>query len=156
MNRREFVKKSVAGLVVGSQALSAHGTDSITATATTSEIARAPLRPEDDARLRHIPSEKALQGERYRAAFPDTLDLAERMGLAINALTNAFVPQERWALAFEVDFSRNPAVLKVNHSTDAWLNIPAKFIEALVNSAWLPEATSTWRWTARSWPLNSA
>ena len=134
MDRREFVKKSVAGLVVGSRALSAvEGTDSITRMAATSEIALAPLRPEDDARLRHIPSEKALQGERYHASFPDTLDLADRMQLAINALTNAFVPPERWALAFDVDFSRRPVELNVNHSTDAWLNIPAKFIEALVN-----------------------
>jgi hypothetical protein len=134
MNRREFVRRSVAGLVAGPHTLSAvHGVDAVPNTATTSEIARAPLRSDDDMRLRHTPSAQALQGERYRASFPDTLDLAERMGLAINALTNAFVPQERWALAFEVDFSRRPVELKVNHSTDAWLNIPAKFIEALVN-----------------------
>jgi hypothetical protein len=134
MNRRDFVKKSIAGLVVGPGVLAAaRGVDGGTPTDTTCLIAQAPLRPEDDARLKYAPSENALQGERYRASFPDTLDLAERMRLAINALTNAFVPQERWALAFEVDFSRRPAELKVNHSTDAWLNIPAKFIEALVN-----------------------
>lgn len=71
MDRREFVKKSVAGLVVGSQALSAaHGADGVTTIAATSEIALAPLRPEDDARLRHIPSEKALQGEGIMLHFP--------------------------------------------------------------------------------------
>jgi hypothetical protein len=134
MNRREFVKNSVAGLVVGSRALSVvEGTDSITSLETTSEIARAPLRPEDEVRLKHIPTQNVLRGERYRALFPDTLDLAGRMQLAINALTNAFVPQERWAHAFNVDFSRRPVELIVNHSTDAWLNIPAKLIEALVN-----------------------
>jgi hypothetical protein len=134
MDRREFVKKSVAGLVVGPRLLAAApAADSVTTADPTSLIAQAPLRPEDDERLRYMPSEKTLQGERYRASFPDTLDLVERMRLAINALTNAFIPEERWALAFEVDFSRRPPELKVNHSTDAWLNIPAKFIEALVN-----------------------
>ncbi len=134
MDRREFVKKSIIGLAAGPRALTAaHGVNGATIAEPIRLIALAPLRPEDDARLKHTPSEKALQGGRYRASFPDTLDVAERMRLAINALTNAFIPEERWALAFEVDFSRRPAELKVNHSTDAWLNIPAKFIEALVN-----------------------
>ena len=98
------------------------------------DIAQAPLRPEDDARLEHNPTEAVLKGKRYKASVPDTLDLAARMALSINALTNQFVPSERWALAFTVNYSRRPPVLFVNHSTDAWLNIPAKFIEALVNS----------------------
>ncbi len=98
------------------------------------DIAQASLRPEDDARLEHNPTEAVLTGERYKASVPDTLDLAARMALSINALTNQFVPSERWALAFTVNYSRRPPVLFVNHSTDAWLNIPAKFIEALVNS----------------------
>jgi hypothetical protein len=131
MDRREFIRNTVAGLVAGSHTYPiAHAG---VAEVATGEIARAALRAEDDARLKHIPTEKVLQGNRYHTSFPDTLDLAERMGLAINALTNAFIPEERWALAFEVDFSRRPVELKVNHSTDAWLNIPAKFIEALVN-----------------------
>ena len=96
-------------------------------------IAQEPLRPEDDALLKTNPIEAVLEGERYQASVPDTLDLASRMDLAINALVNAFVPSERWALAFNVDFSQRPPLLFVNHSTDAWLNIPAKFIEALVN-----------------------
>ena len=98
------------------------------------DIAEASLRPEDDRRLEHNPTEAVLTGERYEASVPDTLDLAARMALSINALTNQFVPSERWALAFTVNYSRRPPVLFVNHSTDAWLNIPAKFIEALVNS----------------------
>jgi len=134
VNRREFVNKSLVGLVVHPRAWSENvGEERSGTTQSFHEIAGAPLRPEDDARLSHTPTAGVLHGERYLASFPDTLDLAERMKLAINALTNVFIPEERWALAFEVDFSRSPAVLKVNHSTDAWLNIPPKFIEALVN-----------------------
>lgn len=64
--------------------------------------------------------------------MPDTLDLAERLGLAVNALTQVWYPHERWALGFDVDFSRRPSILYTNHLTDAYLNIPAKFLEALV------------------------
>lgn len=82
--------------------------------------------------LDHNPMVKCLEGERYTAQAPDTLDLADRMALAINALTNVWLPNEKWALEFDVDMSRRPAVLYVNHATDAYLNIPAKFLEALV------------------------
>ena len=82
--------------------------------------------------LDHNPLAKCTRGERYEAEVPDTLDLADRMGLAINALTNVWYPEERFALGFDVDFSHKPAVLFPGHMTDAYLNIPAKFIEALV------------------------
>jgi len=82
--------------------------------------------------LNHNPITKCTAGERYEADVPDTLDLAGRMGLAINALTNVWNPNEKWSLAFNVDFSCRPAVLTTNHLTDAYLNIPAKFLEALV------------------------
>ena len=62
---------------------------------------------------------------------PDTLDLADRMALAINALTNVWDAESRWGLKFIVDFSRKPAVLFVNHLIDVYLNIPPKFVEAL-------------------------
>ena len=81
--------------------------------------------------LEHNPMEKCIAGERYEADVPDTLDLAERMGLAINALTSVWTPDERYSLAFIVDFSHRPAVLITNHLTDAYLNIPPKFLEAL-------------------------
>jgi hypothetical protein len=73
-----------------------------------------------------------LQGERYNASAPDTLDLADRMALIINALTNVWYPDERWAQCFLVDFSQRPPVLYPSHITDAYLNIPPKFIEALI------------------------
>ena len=81
--------------------------------------------------LDNNPMEKCMAGERYEADVPDTLDLAERMGLAINALSNVWTPDERYSLAFIVDFSHRPAVLITNHLTDAHLNIPPKFLEAL-------------------------
>ena len=81
--------------------------------------------------LEHNPMERCLEGQRYTASVPDTLNLADRMGLAINALTNAFVPEERWALQFDVSIAHRPPVIWINHLTDAYLNIPAKFLEAL-------------------------
>lgn len=81
--------------------------------------------------LDHNPVAKMLDEPLCATKMPDTLDLADRMRLAINALTNAFCPEEKWALQFVVDFSRRPAVIYPSHVTDAWLNIPPKFIEAL-------------------------
>ena len=77
------------------------------------------------------PMRKCVDGERYEADVPDTLDLADRMALAINALTHTWVPEEKWALAFNVDYSHRPTSRRVNFRTDAYLNIPPKFIEAL-------------------------
>ncbi len=82
--------------------------------------------------LDYDPTVLCLQGDRVTTAAPDTLDLAERMGLAVNALTNVWWPNERWAQGFLVDFSQRPPVLYPSHITDAYLNIPPKFIEALV------------------------
>ncbi len=83
--------------------------------------------------LEHNPLAACARGERYETTAPDTLDLADRMGLAVNALTNVwYPPDERLALGFYVDFSRRPPVLFPSHVTDAYLNIPPKFIEALV------------------------
>ncbi len=83
-------------------------------------------------KLDHNPAATAIEGNRYETTMPaDTLDLADRMSMAINALTQAWFPEEKWALGFKVDFSRRPPALLINHTTDAYLNIPPKFIEAL-------------------------
>ena len=42
------------------------------------------------------------------------------------------MPEERWALQFDVSIAHQPPVIWINHLTDAYLNIPAKFLEALV------------------------
>ncbi len=81
--------------------------------------------------LDHNPMEACTNGDRYEADVPDTLDLADRMALAINALTNAWYPEEKWALCLYVSFSRRPAELFPSHVTDAYLNMPPKFLEAL-------------------------
>jgi hypothetical protein len=75
--------------------------------------------------LDYDPTAYCLQGERYQ-------DLADRMGLVINALTNVWWKDEKWGQGFLVDFSQRPAVLYPSHLTDAYLNIPPKFIEALI------------------------
>lgn len=59
--------------------------------------------------LDHHPTARCTTGEHYETDAPDTLDLAGRMGLAVNALTGVWNPAERWALGFVVDFSRRPA-----------------------------------------------
>jgi|ETNmetMinimDraft_26_1059896.scaffolds.fasta_scaffold98981_1 hypothetical protein len=84
--------------------------------------------------LNHNPMVKCTAGERYEAEVPDTLDLADRMGLAINALTNVWNPDKKWALALGVDFSRRPAVLTTNQFTDVHLSMPAKFLEPLTQN----------------------
>ena len=81
--------------------------------------------------LDYNPMRGCLEGHRYTATVPDTLNLADRMSLAINALTNVWNPAEKWALGFVVDMSRRPPVLFPSHVTDAYLNIPQKFLEAL-------------------------
>ena len=73
-------------------------------------------------------------GISYQQITPNTLDLAERLSLAINALTRAWIPEENWALAFNIDMSQKPSRLYINHSTDAYLNIPPKFLAALALS----------------------
>jgi hypothetical protein len=82
--------------------------------------------------LAYDPTGKCLNGERFRTLAPDTLDLADRMALAINALTNVWYPEEQWGQGFLTDFSQRPPVIFPSHITDAYLNIPPKFIEALV------------------------
>ena len=66
------------------------------------------------------PMKKAVTGHYYEAMAPDTLDLADRMALAINALTNVWIPEEKYALQFNVDYSRRPPVALTNHRMDAY------------------------------------
>lgn len=81
--------------------------------------------------LEHNPSAGALEGERYPALVPDTLDLADRMKLAVNALTNVFDEREKNALYFVVTLAHKPPRLIFNNRMDAYLNIPPKFLETL-------------------------
>ena len=56
-------------------------------------------------------SKQVPDGISYQVKNPNTLDLAERLTLAINALTRAWIPEENWALAFNVDMAQNLTVL---------------------------------------------
>ena len=52
----------------------------------------------------------APPGEHYTATVPDTLDLAERAKLAVNALTN-FRPDEGYAITQTFRFSHQPPMI---------------------------------------------
>ena len=84
--------------------------------------------------MKYNPVEKCIDCSRYKTKMPDTLDLAKRLEIGINALTNSWVPSEDWALCFLISFAykKGSSRLIVNHHTDAFLNIPPKFIEALI------------------------
>ncbi|MEE2884919.1 MAG: hypothetical protein VX701_04410 [Chloroflexota bacterium] len=82
--------------------------------------------------LNYNPVLQCLNGSRYKAPVPDTLDLAGRAAKSVNALTSAWNPVEGFALNFIADFSSKSPVLYPNNHTDAFLNIPPKFIEALI------------------------
>ena len=43
--------------------------------------------------LDHNPLAASVRGERYEASVPDTLDLADRMGLAVNvSMIRTYIP----------------------------------------------------------------
>ena len=76
------------------------------------------------------PTEKCTAGERYEAMVPDTLDLAERMTLAVNALTNVWYPQGKWCICFGVSFAYRQPVRWLDRIVDSGCR--RKFMEALV------------------------
>jgi len=92
MDRRKFVKNSF--LAVGSVALPAPGR------VRSVGGAGGPLRAEDVLDLENMKP----RGHFYEAAVPDTLDLAERARLAINALTHLVVPETWYYDVQYVDF----------------------------------------------------
>jgi len=80
-------------------------------------------------RLEHNPMAKAIVGQRYEAMVPDTLDIAGRMELALNALTNLWFPEEKYANVFGVGIGNNSEW--TGCMTDAYLNLAPKYIEGL-------------------------
>jgi len=52
-----------------------------------------------------------MEGERYEAEVPDTLDLQERAELVINALTRCTNPESNYDVYFYGDLRRNPPVM---------------------------------------------
>jgi hypothetical protein len=94
-------------------------------------LADAPIRPEDDILLDHVPSRSVLKGERYMAAVPDTIDLAEMLELAVIPATNRYYPEERWHMGFML-FAMRPFALFKTHSENGWLSIAPKVVQALI------------------------
>ena len=68
-------------------------------------------------------------GQSYEATVPDTLDLADRAGLAINGLTGSLDVKADYEIYFRVHYTRNPAVM-YHEGTGLPTNNP-KFAEAL-------------------------
>ena len=60
--------------------------------------------------LDYDPTAMGLDGQSYHSLAPDTLDLADRMALAVNALTNVWYPAERWGQGFLTDISHHRCV----------------------------------------------
>jgi hypothetical protein len=94
-------------------------------------IAKAPIRPEDDELLDQPPSRSVLAGARYKAFVPDTLDLAERLELAIIPATNRYYPEDRWHMGF-MSFAMRPFALFKDHTEGGWLSMPAKAVQTLI------------------------
>ena len=72
----------------------------------------------------------AYEGERYEAEVPDTLDLAERAALAINALTRVVDPARDYEVYFNTSFARKPPVLFHRGMPD-YEGAHGKFLESL-------------------------
>src|SRR6185295_2365727 len=70
---------------------------------------------------------KPYSGQTYEDTIPDTLDIAERADLAINALTGVTNPLADHELYWLSKFDRNPPVLY--HDWSDWCGL--KFMEAL-------------------------
>ncbi|MBM3240005.1 hypothetical protein FJZ31_27275 [Candidatus Poribacteria bacterium] len=70
-----------------------------------------------------------MQEERYETYVPDTLDLADRASLAINALTGALDPERSYEIYFVVRFSANPPYMY--HDTTGLPTNNPKFAESL-------------------------
>ena len=71
-------------------------------------------------------SSRGIEGERYVADVPDTLDLAERARIAVNVLTRGVAPEKHHAVWQNMVFSARPPYL-------GWpnLDIAPKYLESL-------------------------
>lgn len=70
------------------------------------------------------------EGERYEVEAPDTLDLAERAALAINALTRVVDPARDYEVYFYTRFAQKPPILRHAGAPD-YEGAHMKFLESL-------------------------
>ena len=94
-------------------------------------VAVAEVNPDIGYIRKEIPPIQApgLEGDRYTAMAPHTLDLAERAALAINAITECTDPKYDHEIYINCYFNRDPALL--THSYHDFNGAQAKVIEAL-------------------------
>jgi hypothetical protein len=91
------------------------------------EDAKLPIKYiRNDIPLFEIPP---YRGQSYQDRVPDTLDIAERMKLAIHALTSVTDPAADCEIYWIADFFRNPPVLM--HDFNDWVQNQEGFMEAL-------------------------
>ena len=56
-------------------------------------------------------SKPTIEGERYRATIPDTLDLADRTELALNGLGGSLDPELDYEMYFWIRYAAQPAYM---------------------------------------------
>ncbi len=120
MNRRKFVKRSVAAM--GASLLPGAATTS-SAHAGVPALANEP--PPGRLNIQYIRPEiphfeiSPFRGRRYQDTVPDTLDIAERAKLCINALTSITDPRADMEVYWLASFFRNPPVME--HDFNDWV-----------------------------------
>ncbi|HZO98693.1 MAG TPA: hypothetical protein VFD30_00215 [Terriglobia bacterium] len=126
MHRRDFMKGSLT--ILGSSALGAG-----VAGCTSREVAGPGKQPRltIDYPQKNIPdlSLPPCHGSRYEDTVPDTLDIASRCELAINALTGITDPEADYEVYWQAEFYRNPPVMMHDHND--WVESVEGFMEAL-------------------------
>ena len=85
-----------------------------------------------------------VQGERYSATVPDTLDIQQRAGLVLNTMTNCTDPDQNYAPYDNIYIHRNPPIL---HGTTM---INGKYVEATALLRYLTGSTTN-RQVDQSW-----
>lgn len=126
MDRRDFMKGSLTFL--GSSALTAT-VDSCRS----HEVASAGKKPRLAINYprKDIPGVglPPCRGDRYDDTIPDTLDIASRCELAINALTGITDPEADYEVYWQAELFRNPPVMMHDHND--WVQSVEGFMEAL-------------------------
>ena len=128
MDRRDFMKNSA--VVFGASALAG----SLAACRSGSNEAGSSNTPRKlliDYPTKNIPPIEAppCPGQRYEDSIPDTLDIASRCELAINALTGITDPDADYEVYWEVELFRNPPTMMHDHND--WVQSVEGFMEAL-------------------------
>ncbi len=126
MRRRDFIKGSV--FMASGSALAAGRALRAFAGARAPEKEHLPPvdYPRKDVPAFEIPP---YRGERYEDSVPDTLDIASRCELAINALTGITDPDAEYEVYWEAELFRNPPVMMHDHND--WVQSVEGFMEAL-------------------------